>query len=558
MEDAPKGNGSRRRDRRDARPLDSFAKLYERPLPYSLESEMALLGSLILDPRVVPDVISILAASEDFYSEDHGRIYQALIDVYDKVPEADLIAILDALRDRGQLEQVGGPDYLSKLANETPSAAGAVRYAKTVADKAKLRRLIEAADRIIFDALNVGDFGVDGAREVIDTAESMVFEIAQEDQKADPQALGDLLAKELARIEAAEGQGISGVATGFDDLDRLLSGMQPGEMIILAARPSMGKTALALNLAEQIARGGRTPEKPPKGQHVPVGVFSLEMSKSSLVQRLLSAAASVDSHRMRTGHLNAQEMSTLKLTAEMLQEAPIFIDDTPGLSVHALRARARRMVANHGVRALIVDYLQLLTAPGSSRESRQVEVSAISRGMKALARELNVPLVCLSQLNRASEQREGNRPRMSDLRESGSIEQDADVVVLLHREDYYHTHDPEWVQDNPDKLNVAELIIAKQRNGPTGVVHLTWDARITRFRNHASSPGSWDSPSPQGGFAPASPFDAHEPKPLAVPPISVSSPRSAFPTGAKTGPVADYRDGGGPDRDAEEPEIPPF
>src|SRR4051812_19700250 len=229
MDDAPRGNGNgRHRDRREARPLDSFARLYERPLPYSLEAEMALLGSLILDPRVLPDIVSVVGSTTDFYSENHGRIYQALIDVYDRQPEADLVAIVDVLRDRGELDQVGGPDYLSKLATETPSAAGALRYAKTVADKARLRRLIEAADKIIYDALNVGDFGLDGAREVIDGAESLVFEIAQEDQKADPQALADLLARELQRIEAAEGQGISGIATGFADLDGILSGLQPG------------------------------------------------------------------------------------------------------------------------------------------------------------------------------------------------------------------------------------------------------------------------------------------------------------------------------------------
>ncbi len=276
------------------------------------------------------------------------------------------------------------------------------------------------------------------------------------------------------------------------------------------------------------------------------------MSKSSLVQRLLSAAASVDSHRMRTGHLSEQEMATLHTTAEMLQETPIFIDDTPGLTVMALRARARRMVAQHSVRAGIIDYLQLLSAPGSARESRQVEVSSISRGLKALARELRVPVVCLSQLNRASEQREGNRPRMSDLRESGSIEQDADVVILLHREDYYHLHNPQWAEENPDKVNTAELIVAKQRNGPTGTVQLTWDPKTTRFKNHAGYGGGIDGP---GAYAGANPFDATEPKSLPS-----AAPRAGgFPAGARTGPVEDFRDGGGPDRDEEGGgDLPPF
>ncbi len=540
MDDAG-SNGRKPQRQAGGRGLDSFARLYERPLPFSLEAEMALLGSMLLDPRVVPDVVGVVTAADDFYAESHRAIFGALVEVYDKVPDADLVGIVDALRDRGQLEQIGGADYLSKLANETPSAAGAARYAKTVADKAKLRRLIDAADRMIYDALNVGQYGVEGAREVIDAAESAVFEIAQEDQRADPQALADLLETELERLRLAEGKGLSGLPTGFVDLDKLLSGVQPGEMIIVAARPSMGKTALCLNIAEQMARGGRTPTDPPKGPHAGVGIFSLEMSKSSLVQRLLSAAASVDSHRMRTGHLSEQEMSTLHTTAEMLQEAPIYIDDTPGLTVMALRARARRMVAQHSVKAIIIDYLQLLSSPGSARESRQVEVSSISRGLKALARELKVPVVCLSQLNRASEQREGNRPRMSDLRESGSIEQDADVVVLLHREDYYHLHNPQWAEENPDKVNTAELIVAKQRNGPTGTVHLTWDPKTTRFKNHSGYSGGIDGP---GAYSGASPFDA-EPKPMAAP----VGRAGGFPAGPRTGPVADFRDGGGPDLD---------
>jgi replicative DNA helicase len=567
MDDSNRGgrpNGQR--GRRDFQNAESFAKLYERPLPYSLEAEMALLGSMLLDPRVLADVTSIVTGAGDFYSEGHAAIFQALYDVYDKIPDADMVPILDTLRDRGKLDLVGGADYLSKLANETPSAAGAVRYAKAVADKARLRRLIEAADRMIYDALNAGEFGVEGAGEIIDAAESAVFEIAQENQRADPQALADLLARELERIQAAEGVGISGVPTGFADLDKLLSGMQNGEMIILAARPSMGKTAMALNLAEQVARGGRTPDEPARGPHVPVGLFSLEMSKSAIVQRLLSAFSQIDSHRIRTGHLNAHEMTSLKTHAEGLQETPIFIDDTPGLTVLQLRARARRMAAQHSIRAIFIDYLQLLSSPGASRESRQVEVSAISRGIKALARELNLPIVCLSQLNRASEQREGNRPRMSDLRESGSIEQDADVVMLLHREDYYHQGNEAWLNDpeNQDKVGVAELIVAKQRNGPTGVVRLTWDSKTTRFRNHAGA--GWSGGSFQGGTASgaggggygggAGGFGFGNYGGTAAAQLE-NKPRTpdysgGFPAGEKTGPVPDFRDGGGPDRDEDE------
>lgn len=496
-----------------ARALESFARLYERPLPYSLEAEMALLGALLLAPTVAADVQQVIGTGAAFYSERHRRIYEAIMEVYDRVPDADLVLIADALRTRGHLEDVGGNEYLLKLAQETPSAAGALHYARTVADKWRLRRLIEAADHIIHDALEAGHMPGQTARDVIDRAESLVFEIAQEHERAESASLADLLQAELQRLERAQGQGITGLATGFVDLDRLLSGFQPGEMIVLAARPSMGKTALALNIAEQVARGGRAPGQAPSGPPVPVGLFSLEMTRSAVAQRLLSAFAEIDSHRMRTGTLSRGELAALQTHAEGLAETPIFIDDTPELTVVSLRARARRMVAQHGVRLVIVDYLQLLSAPGASRESRQVEVSAISRAIKALARELHVPVLCLSQLNRASEQREGNRPRMSDLRESGAIEQDADVVMLLHREDYYHVHDEHWARENPDKVNVAEVIVAKQRNGPTGVVYLTWEPRTTRFRNHAPLPEGWS------GAAASSPFDEPRPRSPRRPPL---------------------------------------
>jgi replicative DNA helicase len=405
---------------------------------------------------------------------------------------------------------------------------------------------------------------VDGVREVLDQAEMRVFEIAQEDRKSDPQLLADLLQREVDRLESAEGSGISGVPTGFDDLDELTRGLQPGEMVVIAARPSMGKTALSLNLAEQMARGGRTPWNPhPKGPNAGVAFFSLEMSKTAIAQRFLSAMSGVNSHDLRSGKsFGGDEWGRIIAACGDLKECPIFVDDTPGLTVLALRARARRMVAQHDVRAIIVDYLQLLTAPGSARESRQVEVSAISRGIKALARELNVPVICLSQLNRASEQREGNRPRMSDLRESGSIEQDADVVMLLHREDYYHVGNPEWAEENPDKVGTAELIIAKQRNGPTDVVRLTWDAATTRFKSYSpyreESPFIRTRPAPpafggNGGAVPA----RSAPATPAAPEEPGFGPRpGAFGARPPTGPVQDFRDGGGPDRGDGDEEAP--
>lgn len=520
----------------------TLARLFERPLPYSIEAEMAVLGSLILDPMVTPEVVSIIGGPDDFHDERHSAIFRVLLEVYDANPHADLVSIQDALRARGDLQRAGGDEYLLSLAQAVPSAASAPHYARLVSDKARLRRLIAAADQMIYDALHSGQFGPDGAREVLDAAEQRVFEIAQEDQKSDPQRLEDLLQIEIRRIEAAEGKGITGLPTGYPDLDKLLHGLQPGEMVIVAARPSMGKTALALNLAEQVARGGCTRHSRPLGAEAPVGVFSLEMTKAAVTQRLLSAFSGIDSQRLRAGdRLDADELATLKEMGDELKRVPILVDDTAGLTVMALRARARRMATQHNVRCIMVDYLQLLTAPGSSRESRQVEVSAISRGIKGLARELNIPVICLSQLNRASEQREGNRPRMSDLRESGSIEQDADVVMLLHREEYYHQGDPEWAENNPDKAGLAELIVAKQRNGPTGAVRLTWDARTTRFHSRddsyaTGSPGGfgseveWKRPAQRGG----------------------AGHGGAFASGRTTGPARDFRDGGGPEHGDDE------
>jgi replicative DNA helicase len=329
---------------------------------------------------------------------------------------------------------------------------------------------------------------------------------------------------------AGSGRTITGLSSGFFDLDEMTSGLQAGELLIVAARPSMGKTAFALNLAEQVAFGGQP--HAPGGAQTPVGFFSMEMSRQSVTQRVLCAHSGVDSHKMRKNLLGKEDFSRLAQSCGQLAEAPIFIDDTPGLTVMLLRAKARRMVQQHRIRCLFIDYLQLMTAPSAAKESRQAEVSAISRGIKALARELEIPIVCLSQLNRGAEQREGHRPRMADLRESGSIEQDADVIMLLHREEYYHQHEPGWANENPDKCGVAEVIIAKQRNGPTGTVDLTWDASTTRFKNLARG-GSWAS-------SPSGPAQGEQSSPAVV-------RRIGFAPGKKVGPESGFRDGGGPD-----------
>jgi len=510
---------------------ESLGKLFDRLPPHSLEAERALLGCLLLEPGTTTDILGLVSSAEQFYSAAHGLIFQTLIDTYDRHQSGDVVQLTQALRDAGALSDVGGEDYLVQLADTVPSAANARHYARIIADKARLRRLVHAAGTAIYDAYNAGDATTEGGvREVLDKAEQAIFDVAQDDQSDDPQSLKQLLDLELERLDNDTGAGISGIPTGYFDLDEMLRGLNQGEMVIVAARPSMGKTALALNLAEQIALGGRAPDSAAHrgGPRAPVGLFSLEMSKTALVQRLLSAHANVLGTKFRDGSLSDAEHARVVASCNVLSQAPLFIDDTPGQSVMQLRARARRMVNQFGIRVFMIDYLQLLSAPGS-RESRQVEVSEISRQVKALARELKVPIVCLSQLNRASESREGNRPRMSDLRESGSLEQDADVVMLLHREEYYHLNDPNWADENPDRVGLAELIVAKQRNGPTGTVRLTWDASCTRFRNRAERDD----------------LDAHDWPDAPAPPTAPSS-AGAFAPGARTGPVEHHRDGGGP------------
>jgi replicative DNA helicase len=491
--------GFRGRGGKSFRPSTSSQKMFDKDAPHSIEAEKALLGSMILEPKIIPDVIGTVSNGKDFYLEAHGHIFAVLLEIYDRKDAGDLVQTVTLLRDRGVLDAIGGEEYLVDLANSVPTAVNAPHFAKIVAEKAKLRRLIDAAGEILYSAYNSGDLGVDGAREVIDKAESAVFEIAQEKTSSDMMSLAEILEEEMKRIaEMADGGvGMSGMATGFNDLDAMLLGLQPGELLILAARPSMGKTAMALNMAEGVATGAAPYPGAPHTRSVPVGFFSLEMSRSSVTLRMLCAKARVKSQDLRSGRrLAKQDLHNLGVAADELKSAPIYIDDTPGLTILNLRARARRMVQQFGVKALFIDYLQLLTAPGAGRESRQMEVAAISRGVKALARELNVPIVCLSQLNRAAESRDGNRPRMSDLRESGSIEQDADVIMLLHREDYYHKDDEQWLMENPDRVGLAEIIIAKQRNGPTGVVKLSWNSDITRFMDldpHAVAPGAYNS-----------------------------------------------------------------
>jgi len=524
-----------------AGPPRDMQKLFDRLPPHSPEAEMSLLGSMILDPKVISEVIGVVRSPDEFYVEAHAHIFDALVKTYDTHRSGDLVQLTQALRDRGVLDDIGGPDYLLQLGEAVPTAVSAPHYARIVREKFQLRRLIEAAGQILYDAYHSGDPEAGAAREVLDRAEQAIFKIADNAVGMDIATLEVLLQEALDFLDAnfQHGRTLTGLSTGFYDLDQMTNGLQAGEMAIVAARPSMGKTAFALNLAEQVAFGG-SPHAD-EGPRTPVGFFSMEMSKQAVAQRLLCAHSGVDSHKMRRNLLSHEDFRRLAESCGKLSEAPIFIDDSPGLTVMLLRAKARRMVAQHGVKCIFIDYMQLMSAPGAARESRQAEVSAISRGLKALARELNVPIVCLAQLNRGAEQREGHRPRMADLRESGSIEQDADVIMLLHRESYYHQHDPDWMAENEDRVNESEIIIAKQRNGPTGTVNLKWNAMITRFQSLAARSGH-DTTA----------VGEYEPKPAhrAAPPQ-----RHAFAPGSKSGPATEHRDGGGPDRSWQDEDI---
>ncbi|MEE2912324.1 MAG: replicative DNA helicase [Planctomycetota bacterium] len=439
--------------------------------PNALAAESSLLGSILIDPTVLNDVQLILHGSDDFFKKANGLIFESMVELYNQCSTVDLVQLQQLVMDRNLLEAIGGIEYLVEVARSVPSAASATHYARLVKEKSVVRQLIAAAGEILQDAYS----SPDDPRGILDDAERRIFGIAQQSEQRHAETLDQLLNDAIRQLEENEGRLITGTSTGFALLDEITSGFQNSEMIVIAGRPSMGKTALALNVAENMV-----------ARDVPVAIFSLEMSRQQLTQRLLSSRASVSGHKIRRNMLGDRDMEAILQAANDLMQRPLYIDDTPGLSIMQLRAKARRLKQSHDIGAVFVDYLQLMTS-GRRAESRQQEVSEISRGIKALARELNVPVVCLSQLNRAAEQREGHRPRMSDLRESGSIEQDADVIAMLHRESYYHINDQAWMEANEDKHSLAELIIAKQRNGPTATVKMSWDNTCTRFYDWADS-----------------------------------------------------------------------
>ncbi|HHT65686.1 MAG: replicative DNA helicase [Caldicoprobacterales bacterium] len=438
--------------------MDSAAQIQRIP-PYSLDAEQSVLGSMLLDKEAVAAASEVLSG-EDFYSDAHKEIYEAILDIYDHGTPVDLVTLAEALRQRGSLEAVGGGTYISDLSMAVPSTANVRYYIRIVEEKSILRRLITASNDIIKESYEAAeDLDI-----IIDHAEKKIFEIAQKKNSRSFESIKTILLDTYAKIEElTKNKGkIVGVPTGFHDFDLRTSGLNKSDLILIAARPSMGKTSFAINIAQNAA----------VRHQIPVAIFSLEMAKDQLAQRMLSSESNIELQKIRTGDLSEQDWIKLVHAATPLSQAPIFIDDTPAVTAMEIRSKARRLKLEHNLGLIVIDYLQLMSGRGKA-ESRQQEVSEISRSLKALARELQVPVVALSQLSRGPESRQDHRPMLSDLRESGAIEQDADVVVFLYRDEYY----------NPDseKKNIAEAIIAKQRNGPTGTVELVWLGQFTKF-----------------------------------------------------------------------------
>lgn len=429
--------------------------------PHSVEAEQAVLGCMLLDSDVIPTVTELIRSS-DFYREDHREICEAITDIVEQAGPVDIITVSEQLQRRGTLEKAGGMDYLASITSAVPTTANARHYAKIVEGKSLLRKLIKAAQEIAgmsYEAADEAEF-------VLDRAEKSIFDIIERRSTQGFAHIKDVLLEAFIRLEELYNSKspITGVPTGFTDLDMKTAGLQNSDLVLIAARPGMGKTALALNIAQYAA----------VQKHVPVALFNLEMSKDQLVNRMLCSEVMVDSHRMRTGRLDDEDWKKIARALGPLSEAPIYIDDTPGVTVMDIRAKCRRLKLEKKLGLVVIDYLQLMRGREKA-ESRQQEVSEISRSLKILAKELSVPVLTMSQLSRGPESRSDHRPMLSDLRESGAIEQDADIVMFLYRDDYY----------NPDseKKNLAEIIIAKHRNGSTGTIYLKWFDKYTKFAN---------------------------------------------------------------------------
>lgn len=432
--------------------------------PHSVEAEQALVGGLMLDKAAWDKVADVVSAA-DFYRKDHRLIFQAIAELVDDGNPCDVVTVSEFLDGRGELEAAGGLEYLATLANETPGAANARAYANIVRERAMLRSLIHAGNEIAGQA-----FATDGrsATDLVDEAERLVFEIAERGSRGRQgfRSLKEILPETVDRIDLlhqSDGS-ITGISSGYTEFDKMTAGLQPGDLVIIAGRPSMGKTTFAVNIAENAAIGAK----------VPTAIFSMEMPSAQLTFRMISSLGRVDQTHLRTGNFPDEDWSRINTAVQLMSEAPIFIDDTAGLAPTEIRARSRRLQREHGLGLIVVDYLQLMQVPGN-QENRATEISEISRSLKALAKELAVPVIALSQLNRSVEQRTDKRPVMSDLRESGAIEQDADMIIFIYRDEVYNP-------DTPRK-GIADIVIAKQRNGPIGEFPLTFVGRYTKFEN---------------------------------------------------------------------------
>ncbi|MEX0874962.1 MAG: replicative DNA helicase [Actinomycetota bacterium] len=437
----------------------------QRVPPHSVEAEESVLGAMLLSETSISDVLEKLRP-DDFYKPAHRRIFDAVVSLFGRGEAVDSVTVAEELRRTGQIEEVGGKPYLFHLVNSVPAASNATYYARIVEETSILRRMIEATQQAAAMAFE----SADDVDHIVDQVEALIFSVAQKRLGDRFSHIRDLLHEHLEQVEALQlrGASITGVPTGFVDLDNLTSGLQPSNLCIVAGRPSFGKTSFALNIAQQAAT-----------EHaIPVAIFSLEMSKMELVQRLVCAEALVDVHKLRTGNLSDQDWSRLATAVGRLADAPIYIDDTESVTVLEIRAKARRLKQKTGLGLVIIDYLQLMSGPRRS-ENRQQEISEISRSLKILARELQVPVIAVSQLSRAVEARQDKRPMLADLRESGALEQDADVVLFIYRDEVYN-------RDSTDK-GTAEILLAKHRNGPVGRLKLTFLENYTKFASYMGS-----------------------------------------------------------------------
>ncbi|HSB79644.1 MAG TPA: replicative DNA helicase [Candidatus Methylomirabilis sp.] len=451
--------------------MPEAASVTDRIPPQNLEAEVSVLGAVLQETGALLKAMEVLRPG-DFYKETHRKIFGACVELFEKNEPVDLVTLANELMRRKQLEEIGGASYLTSLVDAVPTAANVAHHARIVKDKALLHDLIQKGTAVVGRAYA----DTDNVDDVLDWAEQQIFEISQHKISRSFVPVKSVLKGTFQLIEKLYDRKshVTGVPTGFRKFDEMTAGLQPSDLVVVAGRPSMGKTSFCLNIAEHAAIQ----------EHIPVAIFSLEMSKEQLVQRMLCSVASVDSHKLRTGYLSDADWPKLTTGAGRLSEAPIFIDDTPGISLLEIRAKARRLMAEQGELGLvIIDYLQLISGRGRA-ESRQQEISEISRSLKGMAKDLNVPVMALSQLSRAVESRDDKRPQLSDLRESGAIEQDADVVAFLYRHAVYARKDPTKQQD-PDEVedNTTEVIIGKQRNGPTGTVYLAFLREFTRFED---------------------------------------------------------------------------